>query len=329
MQGGGESSSGIGKHLRRAAIIGSALAAGVTMTNAGRRRWADTIWKPDGTELGVLPESQQLLDSGAVFPEAWVVFSGLGRKSGEADARLLAHNALKIAQKSALVTYINYPNHNIDKSAIARKLQELAKTAGALSIYGHSAGSLIALESLAYMEEKVPVLRFITNGSPSSARDVIRRWPLRLAALLGQGDPMDRFLFTLLDENPSAGESNPLIRMRDRLVNAWGSAMAEDPPPKMYLEQLKKVNGINVSKLTSDLEGKIGPYTHWCSVVSKDDETVLAVQAAEGFRQFATNPRLNAQFSMLTLPVGAGHANTEAASLNMGDWLAKTDPSHN
>lgn len=317
---------GVFKRLQRGAPFLFAVAAGGWLLGAGRDAWANRVWKPDETAVTTLAESRSWLESSDSLPaEGWVAFGGLGRKSAEDHAQLLSKNALTTGSKPALIAHVTYPNQGINKQEIADQLAAFGQQTGGISIYGHSAGSIVALEALRRMPVKKPVKRFVLNGSPSSAADVVRREALHIAASLGRGDPLDKIIHTLLADRPTSDKKGRLARAWDIFKKTIRTA-TDGVAPKLYLSHLRDIRGAKFWKNPAAYQSIITPETEVLCVVSPDDNVVLADQAAERYRQFFTHPSLDAKFRILRLPHGSGHANTQAASIAMRDWVERTAP---
>lgn len=300
------------------ALIGGGVIADEVITN-------DT-WPPGETYIETVKGSRRRMRELGQPPETpWVAAGGLGRQNSLGPAEDLAYIALGVPKEPAMVGGLYVPNQGISAVEDADCIFQYAADGGSINVLGHSMGSLTIFDALLAMEEPLHVDNFILVSSPFGLDDVFRKGDVAWVVEHGlDGDAVEKFVFNILNDH-SSQRPGFLGKMADILSRA-AHHTTEGVSPMVYVDQLKIIYHANLMSKIGELAAKgiITPKTRVRYCKSPRDGTVIADQACNNFGRFFTDPRLGADFSVVTFD--GGHADTQAACKVSTKWCQFTLP---
>ncbi len=223
---------------------------------------------------------------GAPRINPWVAFGGLGRQHNGDQASMVAEELLGEAAPWVKVGGFNYANQGIELDHIAVCLDEFTRGYDGINVFGHSMGSLTALEALTRMKRPVHVDTFVALSSPSGRQDVYRQRELEEVVESGaDGDILEKFIFRLATDNRS--DRRDFFGKIFDIVGRAAEETSKGVSPKVYVDALRIIYwarlAIVVSKLVS--RGMITPKTKFYYLKSPEgrDGTVKARQACDTY----------------------------------------------
>lgn len=289
------------------------LQLGAALMWAGADRGAQNfLWGDNRAMLEMLPHAAALPAS-----EGLVVAAGLGNQSG----RRLAGTWARDVDSTRPIAYFNYDKDGIRPDVLARDLGAHTKRLGSLSICGHSAGALVALQAAHHQER--PLRRVALLGSPFDIDDV--KEATKAQIMDGATDVFGydyaatvTYLMKLLSRGNEKGWN------RNTFTEAYQQTRY-GASPRLYDDHFSYIEKANLFDLLEDIRPIVNANTqvaYFASGNPEDDTVVNTATAVDKFSRFWAE--LGVTMSFQDIP-GMKHARLGAARHKVKEWLSATE----